>query len=255
VNSKGTSTPVLPSGLEDDEVQLWRAFRQDRLPDAREALFSLHVPFARQIARRHYVERTSADIEFPDLCQLAYAGLLEALDRFDEDRGVPFRRYAAKRITGSIRDGVAKMSEVREQISFRSRNRSERAQSLAAADADSLPLPDALQALIDIAVGLALGFMLEGTGLFLESDAPDAHGGGYESLAWKEAVQQVMVELAKLPKREQVVIRRHYLDGLTFDQIGTVLNITKSRVSQLHKAAIILLRKRLPGSAGFRLER
>jgi RNA polymerase sigma factor for flagellar operon FliA len=174
---------------------------------------------------------------------LASAGLLEAIDHFDPGRGAPFRAYARRRITGSVLDGIAKMSEVREQISFRNRVRHERVRSLAVADAEALPLEDAMRALADLAVGLALGFMLEGTGLYVDEDQQSPQADAYESLAWKDTVRGVVQELSKLPDRERSVIRRHYLDGLAFEQISVLLGVSKSRVSQLHKAGLDLLRR------------
>ena len=230
-------------------------FKQHGSSDARERLFSIYSTFARRVARKHYLDRTGGDIEFPDLCQLAYAGLLEALDGYDPTTGTPFRRYATKRIAGSIRDGVAKTSEVREQISFRSRVRAERARSISEENANALSSAAAMKALTDITVGLAIGFMLDGTNLYRSPDASGGAGGAYESVAWKEAVERVAGEVLRLPEREQLVIRRHYLDGLTFEQIGALLKLTKGRVSQLHRAAIALLRKRLPGAGAFRLQR
>ena len=214
-----------------------------------------HLGFARQIARRRFLDRTGGDIEFPDLCQLAYAGLLEAIDRFDPDHGASFRTYASRRISGSILDGIAKMSEVREQISFRNHARSERVRSLGDFDAPPRSTSSAMQALMDLAVGLAIGFMLEGTGLFTPEDQSDARANAYESLAWKQTINRVVSEIAQLPEREAAVVRHHYLSGLTFDQIGALLGVTKGRVSQIHKAAIDRLRGRLPSGADFRLER
>ena len=135
-----TATERLAEAPPPDEAALWQAVRSKASPPARERLFSLYSDFAGRIARRHFMDRRTGDIQQDDLRQLAYAGLLEAIDRFDPDRGIPFRGYAARRISGSILDGLAKMSEVREQISFRNRARAERVRSLSlsAADADAL---------------------------------------------------------------------------------------------------------------------
>lgn len=239
-----------------DEAALWSAFRAARAPELRDKLFSTYAAFARGVARRHFRDRRSGDIEFADLSQLACAGLLEAIDRYDPDVGVPFKRFAGRRISGSIVDGVTKMSEVRQQVSFRNRVRRERARSLTDPDAANLPATDALQALIDVAVGLALGFMLDGAGLYVaDADERDAGANAYESLAWKETVQRILSEIAALPERERTLMRRHYLDGLTFEQIGELMEVTKGRVSQIHKATIGLLRKRVLGAPGFRLQR
>jgi RNA polymerase sigma factor for flagellar operon FliA len=247
-----TASSLLPDSAEA-EGALWDALRSTGSGAAREKLFALYLPFARSIAARHFRRGMGGEIEFGDLFQLACAGLLEALDRFDPALGVPFRAYAGRRIGGSILSGIAKMSEVREQISFRNRTRRERTASLSRPGADALPAADALESLIDVAVGLAIGFMLEGTGLYLDEGERDAPGA-YEGLVWEEAMRRIMAELDRLPQREQGIIRHHYLHGVPFEEIAAALGLSKGRVSQMHKAALALLRKRL-GPAHFRLER
>ncbi len=244
-----------PPGVDDGEAVLWRAFKIDGSLAAREQLFASYFPYARQIARRRFLDRRAPDIEFGDLVQLASAGLLQALDHYEPERGVPFRAYASRRVTGSILDGVAKMSEVREQISFRNRMRAERTRSLAAAKPDSLDAASAMQALAELAVGLALGFMLEDAGFATGEQEAQARPTAYDSMAWKETVRRLADEVAALPEREQLIIRRHYVTGLTFDQIGALLGVTKGRVSQIHRVAIGQLRKRLNGAGEFKLER
>lgn len=241
----------------DEEAALWSAFKTGGSTAARERLFSLHAAFARSIARRHYREQARGDLELADVVQLAHAGLLEALDRFDPQYGTPFRPFAAHRISGSIRDGLSKMSELREQISWRHRVRRERLRSLAQANTEKMNTGEAMEALADIAVGLALGFMLEGTGFFEQGDGsvqgPDATG--YDSLAWKETVAQLHLALATLPEREQTILRQHYLHGVSFDQLASLLEITKGRASQLHRAALLVLKRRLRERGHFRLEK
>jgi RNA polymerase sigma factor for flagellar operon FliA len=245
--------PVAPDAA---EAALWNALKAGNHQDARERLFSAHMPLARSIARRRFMKRTGGDIELPDLEQLAYSGLLEAIDRYDPARGVPFRHYAGRRISGSILDGIAKASELREQISYRNRMRRQRVRSLAPDDAASFSADDALQALIDLATGLAVGFMLDDApGLFVDEDRDRTPSDAYESVAWRETVRRLMTELGQVPPRERAILRRHYFDGLTFDQIGALLGISKARVSQLHRAAVEGLRKRLRDYAPFRLER
>ena len=242
---------------EDDdhgEAALWRAFKETGDAGVREQLFSLYYAFARQVARRRYLDRKSGDIEFADLCQLAYAGLLEAIDRFDPELGVPFKGYASRRISGAVLDGVSKMSEMREQISFRNRVRRERARSLIDQDPDRMSTAEAMDALIEAAVGLALGFMLDDTALLVDGEA-STPSTAYDSLAWKELMQRLTLQIAALPPREQTVIRHHYLQGMNFDQIGALLGVTKGRVSQIHKSAIGGLKTRMTRAGDFKLER
>lgn len=245
-----------PSAAEA-EVELWHAFKDNGSISARERLFSHYAPFARNIAKRHYRELSRGDIELAELFQLAYAGLLEALDRYDPVRGVPFRPFAAYRISGSIRDGLTQMSEVREQLSWQAQVRRERVQSLAVVQPDERS--DSMSVLSALAVGVAIGFMLEGTGLYSgkedEGGPAPAPSTAYESLAWSQTVAHLFAEFRSLPEREATILRQHYLCGVSFDNIAAMMGVTKGRVSQIHRAALMLLRKRMHERGHFRLER
>ena len=248
------------SGPAAAETLLWAALRESGEPATREALFERHAGFARNIARRHFREQSRGDLDLHDIQQLAYAGLLEAIDRYDPCLGAPFRPFAAHRISGSIRDGLMRMSEVREQISWRHRARRERLKSLSQAGIGEMDTSQAMAKLAEIATGLALGFMLEGTGLFVEDEADDAaapvaSASAYDSVVWKETVARLQAELSALPDRERTILREHYMSGVSFDNLATLLGISKGRVSQLHRAALTLLRKRMGERGHIRVER
>lgn len=238
----------------DSEMELWGALRAGSAA-AREQLFERNLPYARALARREYRGRRGADIDPDDLFQLACTGLLEAMDRFDPSLGVPFRGFASRRIRGAMIDGIAKMNEVREQLSHRGRVKRERLRSLAAERSGKMEAGEAMEALVDVAVGLALGFMLEGTGLYHDEEEPATQATAYDSLAWKEMVDRLVAELARLPERDRLIVRLHYMEDINFDQIAVLLGLSKGRISQLHKSALMLLRKRVSGAGGFRLER
>jgi RNA polymerase sigma factor for flagellar operon FliA len=253
------SSPDVSPPQQDEEGNLWAAFKVEGSVRAREKLFSKHAPFARNIARRHHHEQSRGDIDFADLQQFAYTGLLEALDRFDLKYCTPFRPYAAHRISGSVQDGIAKTNEVREQISWRNRLRRERLLSLSQETPASANTAGAVASLADIAVGLALGFMLEGTGLFdqgvTDRVTPTTNTNAYDSIAWKQTVRRLEDALSTLPEREQTILRQHYLNGVSFDHLVSLLGISKGRISQLHRAALLLLKKRMREQGHFRLER
>jgi RNA polymerase sigma factor for flagellar operon FliA len=242
----------MDSLVELSEIALWQACRSGSA-EARQSLFELHLPFARRIASRRFHQQSGTGVEFADLFQLACAGLLEAIDGYDPERGVPFRGYAARRVGGSILDGIARMTEVREQLSFRRRAERERMASLAS-DASGSSAADAMAALADLALGVAVGFMLEGTGLLAGAEAADPAPGPYDGLAFRRMVAHMHEAIAALPARERAILRYHYEEGMVFDQIGDLLGITKGRVSQLHRAALALLRKRLRQTGHFRFE-
>jgi RNA polymerase sigma factor for flagellar operon FliA len=240
---------------EDEEGYLWHAVREGGSAAARERLFTVYLPFARALAGRQFKSRRGGDVEYDDLLQLACAGLLEAIDRFDPALGVPFKGFAVRRINGSMIDGIAKMNEMREQISARNRAHRDRLRSLASDEDGPVPGSRAMEALVDMAVGLALGFMLEGTALYHKESDPGVAATAYDSLAWKDLVERAVAEVARLPERDRRIVELHYLEEVSFDQVAALYGLTKGRISQIHKAAMLLLRKRLSAVAGFRLER
>lgn len=237
------------------EAALWDALRADASATARVALFDLHAAFAKQIAAKHYLDRKSGDIEFSDLCQYAFTGLLEALDRFDPSRGTPFRAFARRRIAGSILNGLAHLSELREQMAFRQRVRRERLRTLSVSDPETLGAGDAMQALVEMATGLALGFMIEDSGLYVGENEADRALSPYESVAWREMARSLTAEIGKLPRQEQNLIRYHYFDGLSFEQISRVFGLSKGRISQIHRAALAFLTERLSPGVAFNLKK
>jgi RNA polymerase sigma factor for flagellar operon FliA len=240
-----------PDGKEE---ALWEAFRSGGSEAAREKLFAFHAGFARSVARRHFYERSRGDLDLQDINQLAYTGLLESLDRYDPRQGTPFKSFAVHRISGSIRDGIIRTSEMREQMSWHNRVKRERMHSIREGSSKT----DPIDRLSDLVMGLALGFMLEGTGLVVpeENGQSNGHTGGgtaYDSVAWKEMITQLRIELLKLPEREREILQKHYLIGMTFDDLSSLLRVSKGRISQIHGAALALLRKRMADRGHFRI--
>jgi len=250
---------VSPAILPEEEAALWAAMGGPDREAARHRLFELHADFAHRLARRQFRLRTRGDVEFADLLQFAHAGLLEAIDRFELERGAKFRAYASHRILGSIADGIAQSTEVRSQLSARARARRERVRSLVPDEVDSLSAADALEALIELAMGVAVGVMLDGTALFVDEGVAPASArqpSAFDSARWRELTDRLGREVAALPERERRILEYHYGErALAFDTIAGLLEISKGRVSQIHRAALVMLRKRLAQRGHFSLER
>jgi RNA polymerase sigma factor FliA len=253
-----TGVATVPTGTvlavsSQEEAALWAAFTANTSTNAREQLFNRYLPLARQLARRFRRGDIANAVEYDELFQLATTGLLEAIDRFKPELGIPFRYFGNRRIAGSILNGIAQHSEINHQISVRKRMARERIASLRPAAASPLTLSESIDLLSEIAAEIAIGLMVEQNGVYVAEEADPANNA-YETLAWKQAVAHVTSELDGLPSREREIIRLHYHEGVTFDQLGRLFGVTKGRISQLHKAAIGLLRKRLLQSKAFRFE-
>jgi RNA polymerase sigma factor for flagellar operon FliA len=222
------------------EASLWRRFRFEREIKCREQIFTRYRGLARSIAARQLRGRPRNGIEPGDMEQFAYEGLLHAIDRFDPLRGIPFGAFARRRIMGCIADGASRMNEIDAEYSYRRRVENERLRSLAAD-----PPADPLRALAELATGLAIGLMLEGTSLIEPPDGADHRPNAYESLAWRELQALLAREIGRLPEREAVIVRQHYENGVSFSHIAQLLGLSKGRVSQLHASALAKLKARI----------
>ncbi|HYC68860.1 sigma-70 family RNA polymerase sigma factor [Brevundimonas sp.] len=237
-----------PSIEPDADDGLWQSLERDPSGPARVRIFEKYLPFSRRIAARVRRERPGDDLDVEDLRQHAAEGLLQAIDRFDPDQGTRFEAFAARRIAGNVIDGIGASSEGRRQTAFRRRIRTERARSLATKDPDNLSTTDALKALTDLAVDLALGFMLDDAGDAANIEKQARSPNAYESLAWSDTVHRLATAVGSMPDPEGTVIRLHYLEGLEFARIADTLSLGRSRIAQIHAAALQRLRKRLPRS-------
>lgn len=219
------------------EASLWRRARFEDDTGSRETLFNRYVVLAKSVAARHFRRRRRA-IERGDLEQLAFEGLLQAIDRFDPLQGVPFGAYARPRIAGNVADGATRMTEIEAQIGRRHRMHQERLRTLSIDRA-----ADPLDALADLVVDLAIGLMLEGTGMLADEAAADARPNAYEGLAWRQTQAALVKAMGELPQGERTVIRQHYQTGMSFAHIAELLRLSRGRVSQLHRSAVERLRR------------
>jgi len=225
-----------------EEAALWRALRETGEPAVRTRLIEMHMPFARVMSGKLFARRMHDEIEFGEYLQLASIGLIECVDRYDPARGASFRTYASHRITGAVLDGIVKLTEKQEQIAFRRRARAERLDSLREAAATDGTDPGQLfEMLARVAVGLAVGYLLEDSGMYRgeERSMPDS---SYHSVELRQLQERVRALVEALPEREARIIRLHYLNLVPFEAIAGMLGISKGRVSQLHRRAIEMLR-------------
>jgi RNA polymerase sigma factor for flagellar operon FliA len=227
------------------ERALWHALRERGDESAREALLAHHMPYARVIAGKLYAGRTHDDIEFDDYLQYASIGLLEALERYEPDRGAQFRTYASTRMMGSVLDGLERLSERQQQIALRQRLRAREARAASLAE-EVGPARDAalMQQMASVGIGLALGILLDGMGM-IEAETPGAVPSPYEGVALRQMQRRVRDLVKDLPDPERRIVRHHYLQGLPFDEIAEQMGLSKGRISQLHKRAIERLRDAL----------
>ena len=226
----------------DVEASLWRRFCFENDADCRAQLFKKYSEFAKMLANKEYSRRPRGSAEISDFYQLAFAGLLEAIDRYDPMKNVPFKYFAKHRIVGSISDGMKSASEKNAQYFQIERASEARMVSLIGETSIS---DNPLEKLTEIVVGLAVGYVMDEVKSLEVEAIADSQPNAYQSLAWRELILAVKKAIKTLPGKESFVIDGHYLKGLAFLQIANLLKLTKGRVSQIHKSGIQRLRKKL----------
>lgn len=249
--------PGHAAAMPAEEAALWRRFREHQQEEDRDALIRRYLPYAHTVAATYYARRIHDEIEFDEYRQLAIVGLVESVDRYAEDRGAQFKTFASRRMHGAILNGLERMTEKQQQIALRMRLRQERmkevkdvarerAEEGLAREASRAAKAAPFRYLAEVGIGMALTFLLEGTGL-IESDAlasapmPQYYG----SIEFRQLQQRLRYFIGALSTQEQTVIRSHYLQEISFEEVASTLGVTKGRVAQIHRAALEKLRKSL----------
>ncbi|SDN37229.1 RNA polymerase sigma factor FliA [Vreelandella arcis] len=217
-------------------------------------LMKEYMPLVRRQALTLQV-RLPASIELDDLIQAGMMGLLEALGRFDATQGATFATFASQRIRGAMVDEL----RTRDWLP-RSVRRSARAvdetvrrleQSLGRAPEESeiaaaldMPLDDYQQLLHDTNSGQLLPFeelVADGS----EPHSREAGSSPFDHLLDAQQRATLVEAIDALPERERLLMALYYQEELNLKEVGAVLGVTESRVSQLHSQAVSRLRAKL----------
>ncbi|MGH2798176.1 MAG: sigma-70 family RNA polymerase sigma factor [Thermoleophilaceae bacterium] len=207
-----------------DTAELWTRRRAGDA-QARAALIERYAPLAAIAARRLNVP-TGAVAGRDDLESAGLLGLVDAVDRYETERGIPFEPYAMVRIRGAMLDEVRRLDE---------RGKAGRRHDRAAAGAWG-------GAAGQLSAALSLDQLLEAGGALPETN--DDVGAHYELEELRTRVEHALREL---PARQRELIVRYYGESLTLREAGERMGISEARASQLHGRAIHNLRRRLAG--------
>src|SRR3954452_148799 len=194
---------------------LWRRYKASGDERAREQLVVAYSPLVKYVAGR-MSSGLPAHVEEADLISYGLLGLINAIERFDPGREIKFETYAITRIKGAIID---EFQEALVKISTSTVVALDELWSVSDSSGDAVSLLDTLH----------------------DENAPDPEA----MLAQSELKDRLADAIAALPEREKLVIALYYYENLTLREIGEVLGVTESRISQLHTKAVLRLKSRL----------
>lgn len=250
---------------EIDEKELWARYKTKGDDAARERLILHHMRIVKYIAGRMAIHVPS-NIDMNDLVGWGLLGLLDAIEKFDHQQDIKFTTYASIRIRGSIIDQIRSLdwaprslrSLARRVGSAREKLRHEKGGEPSSEDIardlnlDPEQVDDAMRQLQTAQI-LSLDDYLpaedssESRKIDVTSSASvQSPGQVAETNERQERLVQVILQL---PDQQQKVLNLYYYEDLTLKEIGAVLDVTESRVCQIHGAAMKQLRKVMQGGA------
>ncbi|MBI2945581.1 MAG: FliA/WhiG family RNA polymerase sigma factor [Candidatus Wallbacteria bacterium] len=248
------------NSAEEEDYQLWSKYKTTGNPAIRERLIVKYSSFVKYVAGRMAVNLPSS-VEYDDLVGYGVFGLIDAIDKYDPDRKIKFKTYAKTRIRGAILDELRMLDWTPRSVRQKSKNL-ERAIDELGAKLGRPPEDAELAEHLEIGVD-ELHHMLDETrvGMLssLDEGDPDGEGGVTrldfiedkanitpQSNAEKVEMARILArEMTTLSDRERQVLSLYYFEELTSKEIGRILGVSDSRVSQLHTKAILRLRGRL----------
>jgi RNA polymerase sigma factor for flagellar operon FliA len=244
-----------PQAAAPTTAQLWETYGATHATEERNELLLRYIDLVRHVVSRLYVS-TQYYHEYEDLLSCGVIGLMDAFERFDPGRGVKFETYAQVRIRGEIIDYMRRQdfapTSLRLKIRTVERAIDSLSQTLGRSPADAelaqyLQMDlDTLEEILGQAHSLNL-LHLDELLVQAQEDGPDfAQEGQPDTQFERQEVRRLLrEELGRLPEKEQLVLALYYDEDLTLKEIGQVLTLSESRISQIHSSALLKLRTRL----------
>jgi RNA polymerase sigma factor for flagellar operon FliA len=254
----------MDTGVKEVELRdLWRRYKDDGDEGARERLVVAYSPMVKFVAGRLGAGLPS-HVEDADLISYGLVGLIGAIERFEPERGIKFETFAMTRIRGAIIDELRSLDWVPRSVRSRARE-IETAQAKLEHELQRAPTEAELatklnlteeelqSALLEIANSSVyaldeLWTVSDSSGdqvSLLDTIADESAADPQEALASNEVKDLLTEAIGGLPEREQLVVALYYYENLTLREIGEVLGVTESRVSQLHTKAVMRLKSSL----------
>jgi len=241
--------------MEAEETKLWELYKSTGRLELREKIVLKYLNLVHFLANR-LVKFSTSSLDKDDLYSAGIIGLLEAIERFNLDKNVEFKTYATLRIKGAIIDEIRRFDWVPRSVRKKSKMIDAKIHQLFS-KLNRLPTDEEIAD--DLEISLEEYYQVtDNIGpLYLNSldnisendkmeqsyieSIPDNYDPDVEE-AKKTLREELINSIQSLPERERIVISLYYYENLNLKEIGTILEVTESRVSQIHSSAIGKLR-------------
>jgi len=243
-----------------NEALLWKRYVKDRDRETRNEIVINYLYLVKYVSSdiQHNLPRS---IEVDDLFEQGVIGLIEAVENFDPSRNVKFETYASRRIKGEILDYLRSIDWLSRTLRKGIKKVEESYLRLITASGE---IPSVSEVANDLNMSEKKVKKIIDNISLEQILSLDEYLFGKENIPWRdfirsnteeaeeevtrERLQERLVEgIKRLPPREQLLLQLYYFEELNFREIGTILNISESRVSQIHAAVIMKLKAYLLG--------
>ena len=246
--------------MKNDNSLLWNEYKENGSLESRDKLILIYASLVKYVANRLAINLSSL-VEVDELISYGIEGLIDALEKYDYKRNIKFETYAITRIRGAIIDGLRTMDWVPVSLRQKSKEIEKTYSSLesklgrSASDNElAVEMGISIKELSSLLREVAATTIVSLDDFLPGEDGEDSKKRMVDLLEDHEAVDALeMAEfievkdtlsksISRLPAKEKEVVSLYYYEGLTLKEIGAVLKLSESRISQLHTKAILRLR-------------
>jgi RNA polymerase sigma factor for flagellar operon FliA len=237
-----------------DADELWASFASTRDQELRNRLVLRYSPLVKYVVGR-IRSGLPQSVDTADLLSDGVLGLMDAVEKFEPARALQFQTYAVPRIRGAVLDGLRARDWVPRSIRTKIRD-VQRAQ--ATLEAALGRTPDDAEIAAELQISVPELQELDSRASYTAVVYLDEIGMSDDSaprtttaLDTDDTEMRAMLvhAIRQLPMRDQIIVTLYYFEGLTLSEIGLVIGVTESRVSQLHTRCALTLRSKLLGAA------
>lgn len=254
---------MIPDNTETSAKQqktdlLWRIYKESGAPETREKLILHYAPMVRKVVGRMGL-RPDGAVEWDDLLNYGVLGLIDAVERFDPDRGITFETFASQRVRGAILDALRQLDPLGRLARRRVRAAREAIQQLTL-ELGRTPEDEEVAAAIELTPEQYRQVLQDASFMILSLDQPTFGNDDGQSLNLSETLEdtrssaimdrvedeevreRLLQSIGNLSRREQILLSLYYTDGLTMREVADVMEISQTRVCQIHARAILTLK-------------
>lgn len=246
-----------------DLTELWNDYKEKNSQVAKDKLLAEYSPLVKYTAQRMAVNLPRS-VDIGDLIGTGVLGLIKAVETFDPSLGYKFETYASHKVRGAILDDLRAIDWVPRSVRQKSR-KIQKTIAVLEQRLKRMPYDDEVASELGLSMSeyeSLLSDVAPATIVSLEESLPDSggdsktltmldtiedpHGSNpLKEISYQETKQILKQAIAELPEKERLVIALYHYEELTLKEIGEVLSITESRVSQIHSKAMLKLRAKV----------